>query len=391
MHTYLQVGSSFGFNCNPFNSCSSLFKLPSSSNNNNNPPAQVSPIPAREAENFGHSSSSTPKPLGTMEPQVASDVKSPVSLPDEKLEPEESSQAQELKFSTNLPTPPNDPCSLLQKEPDNADPASSSLEKGTGSILAALKGYLSPPRSTDPESQPQRHAAHPVSCISGDQVLASNFSNPSLPHYPPNVTSLFHAPLLDHEKQPALSPSCENLARLTGNLSDASRPKNTPPLTPRAMSNENTQSDRQPAATSSQPSNPSKQQTDGASKDADDISDRLDKAFPAEQSESSAPPVGSLKGKLIVRISEARGLRPAFDPYVICVFEWNEFVSNGSQSEEEAMERRRVEKELEPDGGRPMAIPMKSRQGSCNSLHDGLNNQKRSTVTDPHWNLEAAL
>ncbi|BDD60670.1 hypothetical protein MAP00_005775 [Monascus purpureus] len=178
--------------------------------------------------------------------------------------------------------------------------------------------------------------------------------------------------------------------------------QNTPPLTPRAMSNEKTQADEQPDSGSPLPPSSDaapEKQTDNVASIADDIAGRLDKAFPPQEpnvstqgaSSQGGPPVGPLKGKLIVRISEARGLRPSFDPYVVCVFEWNEFVSNGAQSEEEtALERRRVKKELEPDAGRPMAIPMKSRQSSSNSLHS-LEHKSKKTVTDPHWNLEAAF
>ena len=126
----------------------------------------------------------------------------------------------------------------------------------------------------------------------------------------------------------------------------------------------------------------------------DGITEKLDQVSPPSQTEESATPegpvVGSLKGKLIVKISEARGLRPAYAPYVICVFEWNEFVSSGPKNEEEAaMERRRIRKELEPEAGRPMAIPMKS-PNSSNSLAE-LNEHEEQPVTDPHWNLEAAL
>lgn len=321
------------------------------------------------------------------------------ALPDGKLETEELPQV--LKNPTNLPTPPlSDPCSLLQKESDETDIGASSQERGVGSIFTALRDYLSP-RNTFSEPQTLRHTPPSVSGISIDPVLASDFSSPTLPQTQ-NVFSSSQVPLLDHEKPPASSPSCENLARLTGNVPDGSRLKNTPPLTPRAMSNEKPQADEQPDSGSPLPPSSDavlEKQTDNVASTADDIAGRLDKAFPPpepkvstqETSPQGGPPVGPLKGKLIVRISEARGLRPSFDPYVVCVFEWNEFVSNGAQSEEEtALERRRVKKELEPDAGRPMAIPMKSRQSSSNSLHS-LEHKSKKTVTDPHWNLEAAL
>ena len=185
--------------------------------------------------------------------------------------------------------------------------------------------------------------------------------------------------------------------------------KNTPPITPRAKS----PSDNEQQHANDQSSSPQQQQhtsqdeKDNISATVEELSEKLDETFPAGSSDdgsgsstpqavqaaqaAAAPTVGSLKGKLHVKISEARGMRPAYDPYVICVFEWNEFVSSGPQDEEEAaLERRRIRKELEPpDGSGPMAIPMKS-ANSSGSLTE-LREHKEKAVTDPHWNLEAAL
>jgi protein-serine/threonine kinase len=75
------------------------------------------------------------------------------------------------------------------------------------------------------------------------------------------------------------------------------------------------------------------------------------------------------------------------------VFEWNEVISKSAQDEEEAsIERREKEKEKsEREAGRPMAIPMKSRQSSNNSAMEGHDFRGKSPVTDPHWNHEATL
>jgi protein-serine/threonine kinase len=118
---------------------------------------------------------------------------------------------------------------------------------------------------------------------------------------------------------------------------------------------------------------------------------KLDEAFPRESSASpsNGPPVGPLKGKLLVKISEARGLRPSFDPYVVCVFEWNEYISKGARDGEEEKKRRQMESDAE--AGMPMAIPMRSRQSSHNTAVDAQNHKGRSPVTDPHWDHEATL
>ncbi|KAE8153247.1 kinase-like domain-containing protein [Aspergillus avenaceus] len=295
---------------------------------------------------------------------------------------------------TNLPTPPYcSASSLLQKEPDVVELGSSAPDKGVGSIFTALKSYLSPPRSVSPEPSARRHTSHPVSSVSDDPVLASHFSNPSLTHtFEPLCLS--EAPLLEHEK-PHVSLSSENLAKLTGNVSDLSRLKNTPPLTPRAMSNEGSQTDKTPATSAPQTTEPTPVQSDNMDKSTDEIAGKLEEAFPspAESPQPTGPPVAPVKGTLFVNISEGRGLNPGFDPYVVCVFEWNEWISKSAQDEEEEVIERQQKEQEESDleAGRPMAIPMKSRQSSNNSSLEGHDHRGRAPVTDPHWNHEATF
>ncbi|OJJ47547.1 hypothetical protein ASPZODRAFT_63640 [Penicilliopsis zonata CBS 506.65] len=313
-----------------------------------------------------------------------------------------------LNPTTNLPTPPSySACSLMQKDPDAA--LAISPDKGVGSILTALKSYLSSSTSSSSaspsESGSRRHTSHPVSSVSDDPVLASHFSNPSLSTAADGL-GLPENLLLDHER-PHLSMSSENLTKLTGYAAAGSRLKNTPPLTPRAMSNESPQADhQQPTPATSSPrsaedssqqqqhencdSNQQQVQADDIAKQTDEITGKLNDVFRPQQSDSTrtgGPTVDSLKGKLFVKISEARGLLPGFDPYVVCVFEWNECISKGAQDADEEGHR------LERDSGRPMAIPMRSRQSSNNSALDNNthDHHKRAPVTDPHWNHEAVF
>ena len=105
------------------------------------------------------------------------------------------------------------------------------------------------------------------------------------------------------------------------------------------------------------------------------------------------------KGKLSVRISEARGLRPSHDPYVVCVFEWNEYISKGPkpkptdiiEMEPEDLMRGIPMKRSGSDMGQPIAIPMKSRQSSNTSLPDQRDFRDRRSTTDPKWDHEATL
>ncbi|KAH2490189.1 hypothetical protein KXV28_005473 [Aspergillus fumigatus] len=396
MHSYFQVGLS-----SSDDNRSSKSWLPSSetlpSTNGIQPGAHATDT--RDGQGSGHNSSSAGS-FVMMERDEASDMNASLDCPDKKFDTQEISQGS--LPPTNLPTPPySSACSLLQKESEEAELASLTPEKGMGSIFTALKSYLAPCTATNPpESQARRHTSHPVSSISDDPVLASHFSNPSLPASADSFSPP-EAPLLDHEK-PHVSTSSENLAKLTGNLSDLSHPKNTPPLTPRAMSNETAKNPpvTSPSSSSSSGAHPSSEQPhpDKMATSADEIAGKLNDAFPSpsetpKAEQQSGPSVGSLKGKLYVKITEARGLRPGFDPYVVCVFEWNEVISKSAQDEEEAsIERREKEKEKsEREAGRPMAIPMKSRQSSNNSAMEGHDFRGKSPVTDPHWNHEATF
>ncbi|KAJ5162978.1 C2 calcium/lipid-binding domain CaLB [Penicillium coprophilum] len=300
----------------------------------------------------------------------------------------------------NLPTPPH---SLLQHDSDEMELGTS---PGVSSIFKTLKNYLISPTQTPPEDPPsRRQTSLPVSSVSDDPVLAIHFSNPSLPPVS-DAFPLTEAPLLDHEK-PHISVSSENLAKLTEYAPNGSRPKNTPPLTPRAMSNEIPAAQEKTATPapqeSSQEASESKPKPDIESS-TDEITMKLDEAFPSQSQAEIVPtpaaatsaspangaPTGPINGKLFVKITDGRGLRPSFDPYVVCVFEWNEYISKGARDGEEEKKRRQLESDAEEAAGRPMAIPLKSRSSSHNSAVDG-DHKGRTPVTDPHWNHEATL
>ncbi|PWY76285.1 camp-dependent protein kinase [Aspergillus heteromorphus CBS 117.55] len=341
--SYFQVGSPSGDKLHPSSTRSSS----EASTSAQTPQSDMSPKGTRDGQG--------PSPSGSfvmMEHPEASDAKSSTASPDQRLETH-TLQPETLP-PTNLPTPPySSACSLLQKESDETELGSSAPDKGMSSIFTTLKNYLSPSGSLGSPEQPPAHEKLHVSM------------------------------------------SSENLAKLTGNVTDLVRLKSTPPLTPRAMSSEGPQPDKKPPTTSPHPSEPAPPKADEPTSAADEIAGKLDEAFPSRKDSPSpnGPPVASLKGKLFVNISEARGLRPGFDPYVVCVFEWNECISKSAQDEEEAtLERQQKEQEKSDlEAGRPMAIPMKSRSSSNNSALDGPDQKGRAPVTDPHWNHEAVF
>ncbi|KAL4871770.1 hypothetical protein BDV12DRAFT_163809 [Aspergillus spectabilis] len=390
MHSYFQVGSSSAVMLRSLKTRFSLSESSPSSANN----VQSSTLASEthDAQTPGNSSSSSGSFVMVQRDEAR--LSSPRALPDKNMEAQDISQ--ETHTPTALPTPPcSSACSLLQKDSEESETGLSIPDKGMGSIFTTLKNYLSPSRSmscSDPQAR--RHTSHPVSSISDDPVLASHFSNPTLSHVS-EALCLSEAPLLDHEK-PHVSSSSENIAKLTGSVSLPPQLKNTPPLTPRAMSDDDPQPNKKPPTSTPRSSNPTQPQTNDTSDPADEITGKLNEVFPSSMdtsSQASAPPVAAPNGKLYVKISEAKGLRPGFDPYVVCVFEWNECISKSVQDEEEeSLKRQQKEREqIDLDAGRPMAIPMKSRQSSHNSALDGPEHRGQAPVTDPHWNHEAVF
>lgn len=119
-------------------------------------------------------------------------------------------------------------------------------------------------------------------------------------------------------------------------------------------------------------------------------------------SSSAASNLPAVKGKLTIKISEARGLRKCRAPYVVAVFQRSELISGGPRMDEDddetaisnvAMGGVPIQRQSS-DSGRPMAIPMRSRQSSNTSTgepHSFRNRTQRQSFTNPKWDAEAAL
>lgn len=167
--------------------------------------------------------------------------------------------------------------------------------------------------------------------------------------------------------------------------------KNTPPYSPRALSNDGIEITNK--ARASNPSN-----------STDDSRDEREITSMANLSNlpNTPAPVKPPRGKLKVRIPEARGIRPSYYPYAVCVFEWNESIARGTtidDGEAEKVGNGRKDcvlggistKPILGEMGRSMAIPMKSRQGSSTSLSDFKNFKTGRQLTEPKWDHEAEL
>lgn len=299
-----------------------------------------------------------------------------------------------------LPTPPpSSACSLLEKEKEVAENGAPATGNGVGSICRVLKNYILSNNST-PALESRRHTSHPVSSVSTVSCPASQISfKPSLPPSLAGSISLENDPPFPNHDAHHVSKSTGNMSKLTENAALGPCAKNTPPLTPRAMSNENQpHTEKRSALSSSSSPAPNNQRSDSGNEKRSRTSKE---ASPSQSSASDGPPVGSLKGKLSVQISEGRGLRPSHDPYVVCVFEWNEYISKGASEESEGADDGGKGKgetlgsvpirRTDSDSGRPVAIPMKSRQSSNNSQMDNHDQRNSTQVTDPQWNHEAVL
>ena len=224
--------------------------------------------------------------------------------------------------------------------------------------------------------------SNPLSNITtNSSVHAAHLSNPT------------NSPLCTVQSSPkADAPSSTALSSLTSHLEMVKLTegmigpdvKATPPITPRTLSNDGNEA----AKPSASPS--------------DHSSSRADSHLAVNSQPSRAgPPVPAPKGKLVVKILGARGLRPSYDPYAVCAFEWIESIAHGHTHEDLEMDTNLGNRELLPGGvpikrtgsdtGRSMAIPMRSRQGSHTSLTDQKEFKQSTEVTAPQWDHEAVL
>lgn len=141
----------------------------------------------------------------------------------------------------------------------------------------------------------------------------------------------------------------------------------TPPATPRGTAS--TGSTNDDGNLSSAPTSAPSRSVSGTSSPSNNV--------------TPAPHVGAPKGKLVIRIDEARNIRTSKDPYVVCTFESNEFISKGPKKD--------IEDDHSDSGnstGRGVSIPMRSRQSSSNVLTklDGSDG-----TSNPNWGLEAVF
>ena len=255
------------------------------------------------------------------------------------------------------------------------DPDSSNACRPT--LARQQSGHVVMPLRTRRQSA----SLNPLSNITtNSSVHAAHISNPtsSRPSTRPST------PTSSTPARNALSSLSSHLelVKLTDDVA-LPRKKNTPPLTPRALSNDGPESAKQPHR-------------------ATDLQNgRATQNGTAHPTPHSSPPIGPPKGKLSVVVSQARGLRPSYNPYAVTVFEWIESVARPSkpgptESEQELRAGEQLMggvpiKRSGSDMGRSITIPLKSRQSSTTSLSDQKDFKNGRYITDPQWNHIALL
>ncbi|KAI9673176.1 MAG: hypothetical protein M1817_003038 [Caeruleum heppii] len=348
---------------------------------------------------------------------------------------------------TALPTAPNSPPQRL--EDDSGSPRLLPHERVGGrntqhdhveELRRSSIAYPSPPRS----SSPSRHlnsvgasgAGGVVSPGEGSRSVdkirpsraLSRDDNGSPPQGPTSATlnplssvltpSTVHAAHLSIPSlQPVPSTPClsspnasfsptsfsgatpyNELKRLTAGSPRSLAQKSTPPQTPRSLSNDGSQTQKRAPPTSI-PVAPTITDVATLARERLEKSKGASDELKATSASRASAGVGPPKGKLSVKISEAKGLRPCRDPYVVCVFEWNEYISKGPRAGDVDMDQDdesgrdevgpRAIKRSGSDMGRPIAIPMKSRQSSNTSQTDHKEFRDAKAITDPKWDHEA--
>ncbi|KAK5097983.1 Serine/threonine-protein kinase [Lithohypha guttulata] len=295
-------------------------------------------------------------------------IDTPPDSDDLNFDAQELDQTQDK--STQPPTPISSDPYEVQKDGGSAENGGPLVDGGLASITQALRNFVRPKTSAN------RHQSLPTSGISRDSVPAAHISSPISSLQSPQST---HPSSPPPPKNMHSSVSIQDLNKLT--LDAAEKTTNTPPLTPRALSQTDEARARSPRSNVSLAAS-----DDGAS------SQNTSAVRPGD-----SVPIGAPRGKVKVRIAEGKGLRPSVEPYCVCVFEWNEYISQGPKQDQMDIDEKKPSmanlssvhtKRTDSDIARTMAIPMRSRQSSTNGLDENRGLEK---MTDPQWNNEATF
>lgn len=324
-------------------------------------------------------------------PSDDDDDEAPPLLPHERAEVSQPSAQPMLSGSHPYPTPPiSTPPSLHRlKMSDSSSEGEGHDGDGRGrSVSPSHHDHMS---ESFPTKARRSSMLNPLSNIlTPSNVHAAHFSNPSEPctTSSPSPSSPTHSRVASGLSVD--SPSYDRLKKLTD---DAGQPreKSQPGTPTRALSNSN-----QPAKADLEPAKLEEEKLA-----EDDKTVTAVEAGDEASGGSNGATVVAPRGKLTVKIIEARGLRKARDPYVVATFQRNELVSKGPRDEEVEEEDEAEAKNptggipilrTASESGRAMAIPMKSRQSSSSSNdYRDVRTHAVKALSNPKWDTEAAL
>ncbi|KAI2625225.1 serine/threonine-protein kinase sck1 [Xylaria nigripes] len=311
-------------------------------------------------------------------------------LPQERTDPIGAAQflRQTTSFYNYYPTPPSSktPSERGQKLSD----ASADLGKDHSSYLPTRPSVSSTTRSASGTLSHKIRSttlASPVTSIVTTNGVATNgASSPSVCVAVPTTScspldskfpNIDHpTPLSDH------SATIDRLRKLTLTAST----KSGPPTPTRALS-------------TAQPSSTKDRSSSQASRNGAESNGRQSTST-SRSGGVQAPPQ---RGKLTIKIREGRGLRKSRHPCVVAVFQRSELISHGPRTFQDDGEVITAASSGHmggipisrqgSDNGRPMAIPMRSRQSSNTSVSDysTFRNRTRRSFTSPIWDAEAVF
>jgi hypothetical protein len=325
---------------------------------------------------------SSPSSAGGPDCNYDEDDDSPPLLPHERVGASDASLHPTSNGLHPYPTPPVSTSPSLHRL-KLSDSASEEGQEDKKSPVGSSTHHESMSEAFPPKARRSSMLDPLSSILTPSNVHAAHFSSPS-DRSPTNSP----APDPAHERVAfafsAASPSYDKLTKLTDDAG-LPREKSQPGTPTRALSQQSVKSD----ASLSELEKEKVVQSGKSSTSEGEAS-----------ASSTSGAVVAPRGKLTVKILEARGLRRSRDPYVVATFQRNELVSKGPRDEEVEEEDEDVKNttggipimRTTSDNGRPMAIPMERRQSSNTGIdyRDSRNKMVKS-ITDPKWDMEAAL
>ncbi|GAB7361965.1 hypothetical protein MBLNU230_g2002t1 [Neophaeotheca triangularis] len=236
--------------------------------------------------------------------------------------------------------------------------------------LPSRQRSLTTRRSVAAPPHLRRHTlSNTLSNVVTKRDVSAHLSNPAASSDVSAKSSVAHASASDiqSQKRAELTPS-------------AARTQTTPPQTPRSASQESRKRD--------------------ASRDPV-------KSSRSSSGNSNPGTIGQIKGQLEINVEEARGLRPSYQPYVVCIFQLNEDISEGPKEDDmdtsavdssepsEDLSRGIAMKRMGSGSGAPVPIPgMGRRQTSQTNIAEmrrGSKAPEHHETTEPKWSHKAVF